>query len=137
MTGKPRKGVTTIGSLGSSSDWRNPLARAAVTKLTQRAAIDLVDEAASKLRMEIDSMPVELDEIEAPPEPTASDLDYGSGIVSDAESREDLAVEGAEEAVDAVAGIPEDPVNAPFGEAGEDVVGNKLGHGGAPSQSVP
>src|SRR6185503_16137434 len=27
-------------------------------------AIDLVDEAASKLRMEIDSMPVELDEIE-------------------------------------------------------------------------
>ena len=27
-------------------------------------AIDLIDEAASKLRMEIDSMPVELDEIE-------------------------------------------------------------------------
>ena len=31
-------------------------------------AIDLVDEAASKLRMEIDSMPAELDEVRAPPD---------------------------------------------------------------------
>ena len=40
-------------------------------------AIDLVDEAASKLRMEIDSMPVELDEV-APPHHAARDRARGA-----------------------------------------------------------
>lgn len=37
---------------------------------------------------------LDLDEIETPPESTPSDLDYGAGIVADAETREDLAGAG-------------------------------------------
>ena len=45
---------------------------------------------------------LELDEIEAPPEPTASDLDYGAGIGADHETREELAGSGDVVSLDAL-----------------------------------
>ena len=45
---------------------------------------------------------LELDEIEAPPEPTPSDLDYGAGIVADSETREELAGDGDVVSLDAL-----------------------------------
>jgi hypothetical protein len=45
---------------------------------------------------------LDLDEVETPPEPTASDLDYGTGIGADPETREDRAGDGDVVSLDAL-----------------------------------
>jgi hypothetical protein len=45
---------------------------------------------------------LDLDEVETPPEPTASDLDYGTGIGADPETREDQVGDGDVVSLDAL-----------------------------------
>ena len=89
-------------------------------------AIDLVDEAASRLRMEIDSMPIELDELERAPDPAR---DRARGAAQGDRRRVEGTARGAREG----AGRPRGGVGRPQAALG----GRERGDRGDPGDAAP